>query len=266
MRCFDTPPGGFLAIFFVIAVSVSAEERKPKGECNFDVYRPLRFGTPIRGGHENLAVEKVVPIYPPEALQKGIRGRVVIHVLINRAGDVVKACGVGQRLLVDSAEKAVSKWKFQPDFGFTFAGKSTNKPQYAVLNLLFDFEPEDTQSLRHTTPPADHWECAEKYPQASDERGTPIWLSSESLMRRLIEKSDLSFPMLGHGHLHGDVKLELLIDERGNVACVRAVGGHPIAISSAMAAVSTWKFRPFTKHDKRMPVLGHLFVPYDVDR
>src|SRR5258708_21784763 len=105
MRWVETPSVGLVAILCAIAVSVNAEEKKPKSECNFDAYRPLRFGTPIRGGHEELATKEIVPTYPAEALQKGIRGRVVIHVLIDRSGDVIKACGAGERLLVNSAEE-----------------------------------------------------------------------------------------------------------------------------------------------------------------
>src|SRR5713226_8167681 len=111
MRLFSTRLAVLAAIFcaatFVQEQDAGAASTAHRsGNCNFDAYRPLRFGTPIRGGHEELATKKVVPTYPPEALQKGIRGRVVIHVLIDRSGDVIKACGAGERLLANSAEEA----------------------------------------------------------------------------------------------------------------------------------------------------------------
>jgi TonB family protein len=267
MRWFETLPIGLIAIFCAVALSVVAETTKASRECNFDAYRPLRIGTPIRGGHEKLAVEKVAPKYPPEAQQKGIEGRVAVQVLINRAGDVIKACAVGERMLAIAAEEAVSKWKFQKDFGFTFADKSPAEPRFAVLSLSFNFKTTTgTQGQPGSKTSVDGWACAQKSAVATDEHRAPIWLSSHDLMRRVAQKSDLSFPMLGHGHLRGEVKLDLLIDERGSVACVSATSGHPIAIASAMETIRTWKFKPFIQSEKEIPVLGHLTIPYDVRR
>lgn len=257
-------PIGFLAIVCAVIHPVSAEEKKTSGKCNFEAYRPLRFGSPIRGGHEDLAIAKVTPIYPPEAQEKGIGGRVVVQVLIDRAGDVVKTCGVGPSLLTPSAESAVSRWRFQKDFGLA---PSPAKPLYAVLTLSFDFDPKNGgQGKLDMKPSVNSWPCAQKALSASDEHGVSTWLGSEDLMRRVVKKSDLTFPMLGHGHLRGEVVLDLLIDEQGHVACARAISGHPIAIASAMASIQTWRFKPFVQRNKGIAVFGHLTIPYDVSR
>lgn len=264
MRCFETRPIRLLAIFCAGALSVGAQD-KDTSECNFDAYRPLRIGTPIRGGHEQLAVERVTPTYPPDAQRKGIAGRVVVQVLINRAGEVVKTCGVGQSLLAASAENAVSKWKFQKQFGLSFPGRPPVEPKYAVLSLAFDFEPNTgDQAQLYAQPSAEFRSCTQKVSSSPDERG--IWLSSDDLMRRVIQKSYLSFPMLDGGCLHGEVRLNLLIDAEGKVACAQVVSGHPIAIASAMATIRDWRFKPLVRKDKGIPVFGHLTIPYDVSR
>ncbi len=252
-------------ISFAFVVSASAEDKR--AECEFDAYRPLKIGTPIRGGHEDLAVEKAIPVYPRQAQLKGIGGRVVVHVLINRAGYVVKACGVGPAPLATSAEEAVSKWRFRKDFGFGFAKPSSATPQYAELRINFDFDPQAADhgrgSADFTVDPA---ECAQTADSAVDENGSPVWLTSDDLMRRVIKKVGLTFPMLGHGHLRGEVKVDIRIDERGNLACAHAVSGHPIAIASAMTAIQGWKFKPFHRDGKNIPILGHLTIPYNVAR
>jgi hypothetical protein len=84
----------FVLAMVSFAFVASANDEDQKGRCDFSAYRPLKIGTPIQGGHEDLAVERHNPVYPREALSKRIAGRVVVHVLVNRAGDVVKACGV----------------------------------------------------------------------------------------------------------------------------------------------------------------------------
>jgi hypothetical protein len=137
-----------------------------------------------------LAIKKVSPAYPPEAQQKGMAGRVVVSAL-NRAGDVVKTCATGEPVLAKAAEDAVSQWLFQKDFGLSFSGKPPVHPQYAVLGLTFDFQPDPGRS--DASPEA--WACAEKSSAARDENGIPIWLNSEDLLRRAIHKTDLAFPM-----------------------------------------------------------------------
>ncbi|MES1262080.1 MAG: energy transducer TonB, partial [Acidobacteriota bacterium] len=113
---------------------------------------------------------------------------------------------------------------------------------------------------------ADLQPCGNEAGSALDERGAPLWLSSDDLMRRAIHTEPLTFPMLGHGHLQGAVRLDIRIDERGNVECAHAVNGDPIAISSAMTAIHVWRFRPFVHGGKAIPVHGHLTIKYDVAR
>src|SRR6266478_3678564 len=128
---------GLVAVGFALVASANGEAKR--AVCNFDAYRPLKIGIPIRGGHEDLAVERFTPIYPQELRAKRIGGRVDVPVLINRAGDVVKACGVGPLSLTAPAEEAVSKWRFQRDFGFGFTETPPAAPQYALLRIHFDF-------------------------------------------------------------------------------------------------------------------------------
>ena len=116
-------------------------------------------------------------------------------------------------------------------------------PQYAELKINFNFDPRAADKRQVSgDSSADTAQCAQTGDSAIDENGTPVWLSSDDLMRRVIEKSELTFPMLGHGHLRGAVKIDARIDTRGNVACADAIDGHPIAIASAMAAIREWKF------------------------
>lgn len=248
---------GFVAVFNAATLGW-ADDQKISAKCSFDAHRPLRVGTPIRGGHDQLAIKKVSPNYPQEAQQRGIAGRVVVSVLVNRAGDVVKTCATGEPVLATAAEEAVSKWQFQTDFGFSFSGSGPH-PQYAVLSLTFDFQPDPERSDASFGA----WACTQKSSAARDEHGALIWLDSEDVFRRAVHRTDLAFPMLDRGRLHGVVNLDVLIDSRGNVACALAISGHPIAIASAMSAVRTWRFKPFTQDAKAIPVLGHLVILYD---
>jgi hypothetical protein len=168
-------------------------------------------------------------------------------------------------LLVASAEQALMKWKFRKDFGLS--STSHTGPEYALLNINFDFKPNAPNGEHQTAnASADLQLCAHETESALDERSALLWLSSDELMRRVIQKKGLSFSMLGHGHLQGAVRLDIRIDERGDVECVQAVGGDPIAVSSAMAGIRDWRFRPFVRRGKAMAVHRHLTIRYEVAR
>jgi TonB family protein len=198
---------GLATLSFVLVGSANGEDKR--AGCDFSAYRPLKIGTPIRGGHEDLAVERPTPVYPRQARLKGIGGRVIVYVLINRAGDVVRTCSMGSAPLTTSAEEAVSKWKFQKDFGFDFAKPSSATPQYAELRITFDFDPQaTTEGQVRAGLSVEPSPCAQRGGSAIDENGAYVWLTSDDLMRRVIAKQGLAFPMLGRRHLRGEVKLE----------------------------------------------------------
>lgn len=78
--------------------------------CDFDKFHPAFFSH-----FEGYAIHKETPVYPAEAKKAGIEGTIVVVVLINRKGDVVKTCcEEGNELLKTAAMKAAAKWKFTP--------------------------------------------------------------------------------------------------------------------------------------------------------
>jgi hypothetical protein len=111
-------------------------------ECTFESYHPLKIGSPIKGGHEELATERPAPLYPAAARRKGIGGRVSIQALIDRGRNVFRVCGYGDsRVLVNAGKHAVLKRIFQKDFGLGLPGTPALRDQYALLRLYFDFKP-----------------------------------------------------------------------------------------------------------------------------
>lgn len=94
-----------------------------------------------------------------------------------------------------------------------------------------------------------------------------IRLSSKDLMKLVIEKRPLAMPgLLGKNQLQGIVKVEVALDEKGIVYCVKAISGHPLARDSAVQSVSKWVFKPYVVGRKAKPVFGILVLPYDFRR
>ncbi len=67
-------------------------------------------------GSQELQLVRTVPaVYPPEARERRIVGTVVLKVLVNKEGNVVKATVVsGPPVFSASALDAVKEWKFKP--------------------------------------------------------------------------------------------------------------------------------------------------------
>ena len=133
----------------------SAERRRPSS-CDWSVYRPIKFGTPIVGGYDRLATVKVMPTYPQDARREGVRGTVTSEVLVDRTGNVVKTCSRGEPLLVNAVDDALMKWRFAEDFGIDSEHPRRGR-RFAVLSLTFYFDPdsgvENSRGKTGETPP-----------------------------------------------------------------------------------------------------------------
>ena len=131
---------GSVCLALLLFTAALCGEQRPAA-CNWNAYHPVKFGTPPVGGHDRLATVKVVPTYPPAARQKGVRGKVTSEVLIDRSGNVVKTCSIGEPVLVKAADEAMMKWKFVKNFGIV-SEHPERGPRFAVLSFTFDFDPE----------------------------------------------------------------------------------------------------------------------------
>lgn len=76
-------------------------------------------------------IERVEPVYPPEAEEKGITGKVTVEITINETGEVSEAkVKEGPKELHQAAIDAVRKWRF-----------SNPAKQKVVATIAFNFEP-----------------------------------------------------------------------------------------------------------------------------
>lgn len=133
---------------FAFCSCVLSAEKQPPAACDWNAYRPVKFGTPIVGGHDRLATVKIMPTYPPAARQQGVRGKVISEVLIDRSGNVVKTCSRGKPVLVKAVDEALMKWKFVKDFGIG-SEHPERGPRFAVLSFTFDFDADAGDQRPH---------------------------------------------------------------------------------------------------------------------
>lgn len=122
-----------IQIFMLIIAIAESSYAQKNQQCNFSKYKPLLT---IVNSHLTKSVKEVKPEYPSLARSIGARGLVVVIVVIDKKGNVRKACSnIEHPLLRIVAIKAALEWKFKPNFGFT----SEISYRYLQTYLSFNF-------------------------------------------------------------------------------------------------------------------------------
>ena len=105
-----------------------------KGECDFSKFAPME----AHANYGSQVLSMPQPVYPPDARDRGIKGRVSVLVLVNvRSGLVEQACiRDGDAALVSAARDAALKVKFAP-----YSSYVQKKYSHAQEIVNYNFEP-----------------------------------------------------------------------------------------------------------------------------
>ena len=69
--------------------------------------------------------------------------------------------------------------------------------------------------------------------------------------RKLVYKENPGYPLtLREAHIGGIVRLEIVISPKGAVDSVSPLGGNPVLVEAASAAVRKWKYAPADSETK----------------
>lgn len=186
-------------------------------------------------------VETVDPEYPADLRERGVSGRVVVKVLIDKQGTVVSATGVeGNSALVDSTLNAVKQWKFRPYI-------LDNEPVEVETTVTVDFA-QGVPYVRATKP----------------HRGPMrVRISQGVAEGNIVHKVEPYYPQKAkEKHIQGDVILRFIIDEHGNVADLVVLQGDPLLAESALNVVKQWKYRPYLLNGQPVQVETTAKISY----
>jgi TonB family protein len=124
-----------LTVLVLFSINLFAQEipEKEDCKCDFSKFKPKFISHFLL----NSVKTKVVPNYPAAAKAVNVKGKVKVKILVDKKGNVVKACIVeGHPLLQSSTEKASLQWKFKENFGLELKQKF----KYLQDFLEFDFK------------------------------------------------------------------------------------------------------------------------------
>jgi TonB family protein len=210
-------------------------------------------------------INKVYPAYPQDALERGIKGVVIVDITINAAGDVSTAAVVsGPQELRASAFTAALALKYTP-------GKSVTAMQVAFEYMLTGttWGVKIGEALPN---------MGQRPSQGQDARG-PVVMSArgpENPMAgfrvggdipppRKIKDVAPEYPPIAHeARVQGVVIMEARVDEQGNVSDVRVLRSIPLLDQAATDAVKQWQYTPTTLNGVAVPVIMTMTVNFSL--
>lgn len=69
--------------------------------------------------------------------------------------------------------------------------------------------------------------------------------------RKLVYRENPGYPLtLREAHIGGIVRLEIMISAKGSVDSITPLGGNPVLVEAASAAVRRWKYAPADAESK----------------
>src|SRR3954463_11867963 len=213
---------------------VSAQEKAPKI---------------IHGGILNGKVVSLPkPEYPDVAKAAGVEGTVRVEVIIDENGNIEAAkavkeesqdselatgVGDGRAALREAAERAALQARFSPTF-------LSGVPVKVSGDIVYNFKLGNDSDLA----PADEGNGS---------------LNSKAIELPLPVYPDAAKPV----RASGVVKVEVTVDESGNVIAAKAISGHPLLQASAVAAARKARFIPVSTPDGPARVTGILSYNFE---
>jgi TonB family protein len=80
---------------------------------------------------------------------------------------------------------------------------------------------------------------------------------------KIVLKVIPEYPRLARlSRVEGEVRLEAVIDEEGNITKVRVLDGHQLLIDAAVRAVKQWKYTPTLQNGEPVPILATIRVNF----
>ena len=76
-------------------------------------------------------------------------------------------------------------------------------------------------------------------------------LSETKTVRKLVYRENPGYPLtLREAHIGGVVRLEIVVSAKGSVDSITPLGGNPVLVEAASAAVRKWKYAPADAESK----------------
>lgn len=172
-------------------------------------------------------LQRVNPVYPPDAARRQVEGTVVVRVLVDKNGAVSSAKALsGPPELMQATVDAMKQWRFEPP----------EHPVTTELEMTYGLGPKACTKGQKTNRGTVTF--APKFPAKSDHPG----------QLKILAEVDAPPPRYPLGAIdagiEGDLDLFLTVDPGGDVVGARVMKSvDPLIDEAALVTVRTWKFK-----------------------
>lgn len=182
------------------------------GDASTREPEPLRVGT---GVAEPRRINRVAPVYPPEAKAKGIQGIVIADATINADGTVRDVVILRSIPLLDAAAAdAIRQWRYTPP-GIPLR-----------MTVTVNFSLRDQSAVQ----PGE---------------GSPRAPATDPTAPRVVSRVNPRYTAEAlHAKVEGTIVVEVTVGTDGTVSEARVVRSIPMLDESALVAVRQWRFQP----------------------
>lgn len=235
-------------------------------------------GEQVEDSKSLVAIKTQKAVYPLQAQEKQIQGRVLLQVLIDETGNVEKVEAVeGNPLLVDAAVNAMKKWKFKP---YIKGGKTAKVNIKIPMDFAFSEKIKDQKEPADTAIPGVNSSLSSSStsvvtkdsslpPAPNPALGIPtrVRVSQGVTQGLLIHRVNPVYPPdARRNHIQGKVLLNAIIGTDGNIKNLQVVSGPKELIDSAVGAVQQWGYRPYLLQNRPVEVETTIEVNYMLGR
>jgi protein TonB len=83
----------------------------------------------------------------------------------------------------------------------------------------------------------------------------PVRVGGHVRQPKAIVQTRPEYPALAReAHIQGDVKIDAILDQQGNIIDMKIISGHPLLYQAALDALKKWKYEPTYLNDKPIAV------------
>lgn len=213
---------------------------------------PARVGGFVR---QPPKIKDVKPVYPEDALAKGLQGVQILEVLVGETGKVRNTLSLRATdpSLIVAATETVLQWEFVP-------AVLDGAPKAVMMTVTVNFTASAGSSMSFVAGATAAGKAPADWPAGAVRVGGNIRQPT-----KLVDVKPVYPDLAQRARVQGVVIVEALIGTDGRVEGARVVRSIPILDQAALDAVSQWQFVPTLLNGTPVPVIMTMTVNFTPD-